>query len=107
MKTSPSVVVLATRAHPARALAGRACSPALKAAWRVLRQVVFLAMAIALAQLAVRWIWSRADASHVTGSPPPAASDRGPAATALSAWARQGFRDGAPCDLSGEPLECR
>jgi hypothetical protein len=104
METADGVTVIPiTRARPpARPAHPLARAPALKL-------LLGAVLALALALAAVRSIRaSPRSAAPAQGGAPPA-----PAAGAASSSARpvsppmKGFRDEAPCELMGEPVECR
>jgi len=106
MKNAIPVTMLPTLTRPAQAPARPANSPARGRARRILRWSMALVLAVVLAQVAVRSIRSASARAHAE-RPPPAA---GLAANALGAspgGASRGFRDDAPCELAGEPVECR
>jgi hypothetical protein len=106
MKTANPVTVLPTLIRPAQAPVRLAGSLAKGLALKILWRAMALVLAVALAQFAVRSIRSPAAQAH-SGRPPLAADVAAGSSSAAARWASQGFRDEAPCELSGEPLECR
>ena len=101
METADGVTVIPiTRARPpARQAHPLARAPALKL-------LLGAVLALALAAGAVRSI--RSSAARAQGGAPSAmgAGAAGSSARPVSLPV-EGFRDGAPCELMGEPVECR
>ncbi len=102
MKNAIPVTMLPTLTRPAQAPTRPANSPARGGARRILWLSMALVLAVVLAQVAVHSIRSASARAHAE-RPPPAADG----SIAAPRWASQGFRDDAPCELTGEPVECR
>ncbi len=102
MKNAIPVTMLPTLTRPAQAPDRPANSPARGRARRVLRWSMALVLAVALAQVAARSIRSTSARAHAE-RPPLAANALGTSPGGAS----RGFRDDAPCELAGEPVECR
>jgi len=106
MKNASPVTMLPTLTRPAQAPARPANSPARGRARKILWRSMALVLAIVLAQVAARSIRSTSARAHAE-RPPLAADFAASNSGAAPAWASRGFRDDAPCELAGEPVECR